>query len=77
MGKKNDDMLECQVREWIEKKFGKRCQVFEEGCVLCEMWRCFDYIFTDKLVFDFDSNRWTYPKKVRKMRKMRRGKEGA
>ena len=30
------------LEKWIIKNYGKRCQDYEKGCVVCEKWKLFD-----------------------------------
>ncbi len=40
-------ILASQVQDWMIKHWGQRCPEYEEGCVLCKAWACFDYLFED------------------------------
>ena len=57
------DLLRKQAmkstRQWIEKTYGKRCNVFSYYCPSCEAWSAYDRLFAD-LEIEYD---WMKPVK--------------
>ena len=35
------------TKQWIEKTYGKRCNVFSYYCPSCEAWSAYDRLFAD------------------------------
>jgi hypothetical protein len=37
--------VEMNMRNWMLKNWGKRCDVYNRGCALCNAWKAFDFLF--------------------------------
>lgn len=32
------------LEKWFKKNYGKKCPEYEEGCIVCEQWKLFEWL---------------------------------
>lgn len=40
----NKEKENIELRQWIERNYGRRCPDYEKNCACCRAWDCYDYL---------------------------------
>ena len=41
----DEKKIKIDMKKYMIKTYGKRCEAFIVGCTCCEAWACFDRLF--------------------------------